>query len=147
MSSFTESRRFFLEIIDDMAKQHAMLARFLDRPAEQLRREDREYQAWKRAMAETGQQPPRSTAVRDLSPELVREKSEACSDRELLLMRRSMAKRICQLAAGVGMLSQTGWYEDMVRATELLRVMDVELDRRMVDGEESGDPDDTAEDT
>ena len=36
MGSLAESRKFFLEVIDDIAKQQTMPARFFDKTAEQL---------------------------------------------------------------------------------------------------------------
>ena len=137
MSNFAENRKFFLEIIDDMAKGEVAFTKAMDVPPEQWEREAREDKAWTEAVADVEQGRTGPDEEREHSPEWFREQIEKNSDRELLLHRRFTAKLICESVADVGHLHIQVMHEALLGAIERLRIMDVEVSRRHLDRDQT----------
>ena len=109
----------------------------LQTPPEVLEREAREDKAWMKALAEVEQESGQTAAEGEYSPERFRKGIEGNSDRELLMHRRFTAKTICGAVSSAGLLNITPLYEDLPGAFERLRIMDVEMHRRHLDGGQS----------
>jgi hypothetical protein len=127
---FDEDRRFFLEIIDDMASMEIAVERINQVPPEQLERETREDKAWIEAVDEVEQDSSRPEDRRESTPEWFRERLSKVSDRELLLRRRSSAKLVCEWMVQVGRLHFAVYDDILGHSIQRLRTMDAEIARR-----------------
>jgi hypothetical protein len=116
LSGFAEKRKFFLEIIDDMAREEVETARVLDQVAEGI--DDSEPGA-----------PPEDDDLGP-TPESLRGEIEAASDEELLMQRRVAAKAVCQYVSDVGFLDIPPIHAALLATVELLKIIDEEVVRR-----------------
>jgi hypothetical protein len=123
LSGFAEKRKFFLEIIDDMAREEVETARVLDQVAEGI------------ADSEPGAPPEDDDLGR--TPESLRGEIEAASDEELLMQRHFAAKAVCQYVSNVGFLYIQPIFEGLLATVERLRLIDNEVIRRRL---VAGDP-------
>jgi hypothetical protein len=123
MSGFAEKRKFFLEVIDDMAKEEVESARLLDQVAEEI--------------ANPGPDVPRFDDDLGKLPESLRPEIEAASVEELLSQRRIAAKVVCHYISDVGFIYIQPVYEGLLATVERLRLIDNEVIRRHL---VAGDP-------
>jgi hypothetical protein len=115
MSGFTEKRKFFLEVIDDMAKEEVENARLLDKTPDEI--------------ANSEPCAPLDDELA-LSPVRFREEMEEASDEELLLHRHVAAKAVCQYVSDVGFLFIDPIHSCLLSAVARLRIIDAEVVRR-----------------
>jgi len=114
MSGFAEKRKFFLEVIDDMAKQEIESVRLLDH-------------------LEAGDPypgEPKDEIVLGIMPEAFEAAIDTASDEELLVQRHFAAKVICHYISDVGFIYIQHVYEGLLATVERLRLIDNEVIRR-----------------
>jgi hypothetical protein len=125
-----EDRKFFLDIVDDLASSEVIAER-----ASQMTREDwaefeREHADELDEMAETPTQPGTIDEHLQESVKQSRQRVSGIGDQDLLLMRRMRAQRICRFMLQVGRLHD-GIYAKLLRyEIEQVQVLDAEIARR-----------------
>jgi hypothetical protein len=138
-SDFEEKRRFFLEVIDDIASEEIAFERMSQIPLDVLERETREedalLQAEAAAEAEAEDDGLSSGSVEsaDPTPERYRETLTRRSDERLLGHRRFLAKGICEAVAYVGAAHRIEVATVLASFTWRLQAHDAEIARRHLD--------------
>jgi glutamyl-tRNA reductase len=154
-SQLEADREFFLEVIDDLARDAAQNAHEDEMTPEQfwahIQREAKEFDRMFPAAVED---------VEETEEEAEKVTEEEAADRfrqaiartdlkELLFLRRYTAKSICKRVARVGTSHATPWAQILKGSLERLQVMDAEI-RRRIPGRGpvppgSGTPEDTTQ--
>jgi len=136
-SQLEADRRFFLEVIDDLAKAAAQDAHESEMTPEQfwehIQREakgfDRMFPAATEDVEETEEEAEKVTE--EEAAEEFRQAIAGTDLKELLFHRRHTAKAICRRVARVGESHAAPWAQILKGAFERLQVMDAEIRRRI----------------
>ena len=132
-SQLEADRRFFLEVIDDLAKDAARDAREEEMtPEQQWAQMEREAQEFDRMF------PGATEAVEEYEETTEEEEADRfrkaiarAEIKELLFHRRYTAKTICRYVARVGNSHATPWAQILKGSLERLQMMDAEIRRRI----------------
>jgi hypothetical protein len=136
-SQLEADRKFFLEVIDDLAKDAAQNAhgqemtpvRYWAHIQREAKEFDRMFPAAAEDVEETGEETEKVTEE-EAAEEFVQ--AIARSDlKELLFHRRYVAKDICKRVARVGTSHEIPWAPILKGQFERLQVMDAEIRRRV----------------
>jgi hypothetical protein len=138
-SQLEADRRFFLEVIDDLARDAAQSAHELEMTPEQywehIQREakefDRMFPAAAKDFEETEEQTEAEKETEEEAAERFRQAIAGSDLKELLFHRRCTAKSICKRVARVGNSHVTPWAQALKGSLARLQVMDAEIRRRI----------------
>ena len=146
-------RKFFLEVIDDLAKDAAQNAHEDEMTPEQfwahIQREAKEFDRMFPAAVEDVEETEEETekVTEEEAADEFRQAIARTDLKELLFHRRYTAKAICRRVARVGDSHATPWAQILKGQFERLQVMDAEI-RRRIPGRTPKPPDrSTPEDT
>jgi len=135
-SQLEADRKFFLEVIDDLAKEAAQDAHGNEMTPEQfwehIQREAKEFDRMFPAAAEDVEEiEDTQEATEEEVADRFRQAIAGTDLKELLFHRRYTAKTICKRVARVGNSHATPWAQILKGAFERLQVMDAEIRRRI----------------
>lgn len=156
-SQLEADRRFFLEVIDDLARDAAQSAHDLEMTPEQfwehIQREAEEFDRMFPGAAKAFEETEEKTEVEaeeeteEEAAERFRQAIAGTDLKELLFHRRYTAKSICKRVARVGNSHAAPWAQALKGSLQRLQVMDAEI-RRRIPGRTPKPPDrSTPEDT
>jgi hypothetical protein len=152
-SQLEADRKFFVEVIDDLAKAAAQDAHENEMTPEQywahIQREAKEFDRMFPAAAEDFEESEAETekVTEEEAADEFRQAIARSDLKELLFHRRYTAKAICRRVARVGDSHATPWAQILKGQFERLQVMDAEI-RRRIPGRTPKPPDlSTPEDT
>ena len=135
-SQLEADRKFFLEVIDDLAKEAAQDAHGNEMTPEQfwehIQREAKEFDRMFPAAAEDVEEiEDTQEATEEEVADRFRQAIAGTDLKELLFHRRHTAKAICRRVARVGESHAAPWAQILKGAFERLQVMDAEIRRRI----------------
>ena len=136
-----EDRKFFVDIIDDLASSAVTMERVSQMTREDWAEYERLHQDELNEVAATPREPTTTEEQLNDSVERCRRMMSSIDSRDLLLMRRLRAQRICKYMLQVGHLHE-GFNSRMLRyEMEQVQIMDAEIARRRL-GRDQAPPED-----